>query len=208
MSVVVHIVDSSILTDAEGFTSRSSRTSGDVVIQIGAACNGITQAISDARRATSSGDINALIFYGHGASGVQGVSMGKDGGGIKEQAAITAETLDDPGFSSQLRALAKNFSSDGVIVLHGCNVAEGEAGKSLLQKLSKITGVPVKGSDWYQIVGRSDLSGNILSASPSGTIQEDTRTGLKNLGGLPAGESLLLLGVEFGDRLLRRFGLK
>ena len=93
-------------------------------------------------------------------------------------------------------------------MLHGCNVAEGGKGLDLIKKLAKITGLPVKGSDWYQIVGRSDLAGNILTATPAGAVIEDSKTGLKNLGGLPPDEGLLLLGAEFGDRMLRRFGFK
>ena len=57
-------------------------------------------------------------------------------------------------------------------------------------------------------MGRSDLAGNILTATPAGAVIEDSKTGLKNLVGLPPDEGLLLLGAEFGDRMLRHFGLK
>ena len=145
-------------------------------------------------------------FYGHGAGGVQGVTMEKDNRGTSEMAAITVDALDRPAVGAQFSALKANFSSKGQIILHGCNVAEGDSGKRLLSKLSKVAGVPVKGSNWYQIVGRSELAGNIVTASPGGSIQEDSFSGLKNLGGLPPGESLLLLGAEFSDRLLKLVG--
>ena len=166
------------------------------------------QAIAEVRRATQYDSIDVMIVYGHGAAGVQGVTMGKDGRGAKEMAAITVDTLDDPALQNELQMLAPNFTANGVIVLHGCNVAEGDEGLGLLKKLAKVTGLPVKGSDWFQIVGRSDLAGNILTATPTGTVTEDSKTGLRNLGGLPPDEGLLLLGVEFGDRLLRRFRRK
>ena len=57
-------------------------------------------------------------------------------------------------------------------------------------------------------MGRSDLAGNILTGTPAGAVIEDSKTGLKNLGGLPPDEGLLLFGAEFGDRMLRHFGFK
>ena len=61
----------------------------------------------------------------------------------------------------------------------GGNAAEGDEGLGLLKKLAKVTGLPVKGSDWFQSVGRSDLAGNILTATPTGTVTEDSKTGLR-----------------------------
>jgi hypothetical protein len=211
MGIVVHLVDATISSDASGFSERSSRTRDDVVIEVAGMCNGVIQALSDAKKATKKKTVDALVFYGHGAGGLQGVSMGKGAVGVsgsKERAALSSGVLDDPSVLAAFSAFAPNFTDKGVIVLHGCNVAEGTVGQDFLKKLSKATGVPVKGSDWFQIVGRTDLSGNILTATPSGSISEDVKTGMKNLGGLPPGEGLLLLGVEFGDRMLRRFGWK
>lgn len=205
MGIVVHIVDASIASDIDGFRQRSAVSSEDVVIRLGSMCNGVVTAFALAARQTAQGTIDALIIYGHGAPGLQGVTMGKDSGGLTENAALSVEALKDPAISQAIASLRSNFSAKGVIVLHGCNVAEGDQGRELMKAVSKLAGVPVKGSDWYQIVGRSDLAGNILVANPDGTVDQKGLEGLKNLGGYPAGESMLLLGVEFWDRLKKVF---
>src|SRR5439155_2110532 len=97
----------------------------------------------------------------------QGVAMGKDGGGLKERAALTVDVLADKSVSAVMGQLQRKFSPN--VVLRGCHAARGESGEKLMLGMSKAPGVPVKGSDWYQIVGRSDLAGNIITATPSGT---------------------------------------
>ena len=212
MGIVVHIVDATIVSDTQRFGQKSSRSQDDVVIEVGAMCNGVVQALSSVKKATKKGSIDlVMIVYGHGAAGIQGVSMGKGERGVdgsRELSAININVLDNASVISAFTALAENFSSRGSIVMHGCNVAEGTKGKEFISKLAKVSGVPVKGSDWFQLVGRSDLAGNIFTANPGGDIVEDSLAGMKNLGGYPAGEGLLLLGVEFGDRILRRLGLR
>ena len=114
MGVKVHVVDATIRSNSDDFESKSTRSAGDVVVSIGAACNGIIQAVNDARRATRTHSVDAVIFYGHGASGIQSVSMGKDGRRVNEEgAAITLKTLDDAGFREALRALRPRFSKGG-----------------------------------------------------------------------------------------------
>lgn len=199
MGVVVHLVDATIASDVSRFRRLSSRSARDVVVKIGAACNGVVQALQDVRTSTGPSSISALIVYGHGAPGVQGVSMGKDGAGPKHMAAITASTLDDPSVQAALASLKPRLEPRAVIVLRGCNTGEGEVGDRLIKKLARLTGVPVKASNWFQIVGRSELSGNIRTASPGGTVTDDHSGGLRNLADLPFLEGVVLVGAELWD---------
>lgn len=203
MGIVVHIVDASLARDLIHFENRASKKEGDIVIALGAMCNGVVQALSDTLQRASDGSVDALIFYGHGPDkgGAQGVSMGQDAARLRHNSAITVGVLSDPVIYQLLVRLRRKFSPGGSIVLRGCHAARGELGKELLRRMSLATGVIVKGSDWYQIVGRSDLAGNIVTASPDGRIVNDHKTGLMNLGGYPPEEGLYLLGREIGLRL-------
>lgn len=209
MGIVVHVVDASMDGDLQRFEDKSSKKKDDVVISLGAMCNGVQQASNDVSRNTMDGSIDALIFYGHGPDqgGAQGVSTGKDGRGVREGAALTVNALADKTTLSLLGQLTRKFSSRGVIVLRGCHAARGEEGDELLKAISKAVSVPVKGSDWYQIVGKSNLAGNIITATPDRNIDKDRKEGLKNLGGYPPGEGLYLLGCEVGLRLMELFNV-
>ena len=71
----------------------------------------------------------------------------------------------------------------------------------MITKLSKVAGVPVKAATTYQIVGRSDLVGNVLTARPDGTVTENLYEGVSNFGGLPLFEQAILFGAEVGHSL-------
>lgn len=196
MGKIIHIVDASRASDSNRFKRFSEATSKDVVIGIGAMCNGNAQVISDIKSALKDERIDVLIFYGHGAPGIQGVAMGKDAGGIAENSAITAAVRTINDWSE----LSRHFSSKGIVVLRGCNTGRGEKGDNLMKALALALKVPVAASDWYQPVGRTKMVGNIRTARPDGTITENRLDGLKNLMDLPMIEQLAILGAQtFGS---------
>lgn len=208
MTTTVHVVDASIAGDARRFDQLSTRHRGDVVIRLGAMCNGVAQALIDVTRSTIPRSIGALVFYGHGVPGAHGVSVGRDGSGMRHFGVITADVFDDAPVLAQAQLLRSRFATNGFVVLKGCNTADGVKGKQLLVKLARVFGVCVKASDWFQSVGRTELVGNIVTAYPNGTVEESTREGMRNLGGLSAADAALLVGFEFGDRLLRMAGTR
>ena len=92
---------------------------------------------------TKAGDrpIRTLTIDNHGDSGLQIISMGKDGA-PDDSLYITPGSVD----FQQWQRLRGHFAKDGMIQLMGCRVASGEQGPLLLQELAEITGVPVSGS--------------------------------------------------------------
>ncbi|GJE14763.1 DUF4347 domain-containing protein [Methylobacterium longum] len=198
MGKKIHLVDSSISSDSSRFDKLSSRGSGDITIKIAASCNGNAQAVADIQKSLGSDKIDVLIIYGHGAPGVQGVAMGKDSAGVKENSAITLKAVTDE--KSSWMSLRPYFSKEGAVVLKGCNTGRGQKGDELMLALAKAFGVPVTASDWYQLVGRTDVVGNIRTAYPSGKISEDKASGLVNLSAVPVIEAIAILGAQmFGN---------
>lgn len=196
MGKIIHVIDGSRYMDSERFRKFSTVSSKDIVIRIAAMCNGNVQVINDINRALQHEAIDALVFYGHGAPGIQGVATGTDKQGVAENATIT-NALSTIGLWSQLR---KNFSARGMVVLRGCNTGRGEGGDNLMKALARGLDVPVIASDWYQPTGRTELVGNIRTARPDGTITENRKDGLANLMHLPAMEQIAIVGAQiFGS---------
>jgi hypothetical protein len=198
MGIAVHIVDVSIRSNADDFDRKSTQNAGDVVVRVAASCNGVAQALSDAYSATKNGSVDQMIFYGHGAAGLQGVAAGKDGKNASpELAALSLESLDNDGVKNAFGQLRRRFSSDGQIVLLGCHTAESDQGTELIKKLARIAGVPVKAATTYQIVGHSDLVGTIKFATPGGTVSENSIEGVRNyFGSRSLFEEAVLAGAE------------
>ena len=196
MGKVIHVIDGSRYTDAERFRTFSTVSSKDIVIRIAGMCNGNVQVLNDIKRVLQHDTIDVLVFYGHGAPGIQGVAMGTDKSGVAENAAIR-DALSTIRLWSQLR---KNFSAKGTVVLRGCNTGRGERGDSLMRALARALNVSVIASDWYQPTGRTELVGNIRTARPDGTITENRKDGLANLMHLPAMEQVAIVGAQvFGS---------
>lgn len=196
MGLTVHVVDATIRSDSKYFEELAKVERGDVVIKSGAMCNGNLQVISEIKSRCAPKSISRLIVYGHGAPGIQGLT-GKDGAGVREKSGLNLEILQDPAQRSQWRSLRSFFSSDAVMILRGCNTAQGPKGEALIRALAGVLGIPVQASDWYQRVGRTDLIGNVRTAYPSGTIIDDEAQGKRNLLDLPFFERILLRATEY-----------
>ena len=175
MPADVHVVDATIAQDAERFRKLGTVKSLDVVVEISAMCNGNQQIVSEISNRSGLGQIEKLIFYGHAAPGIMNTAAGKSPSGVKENSGFGAECR--PGAvcdRNHWRSIKPYFSQKGCVVLKGCNVAQGTAGKSLLRQLSEAFGVPVFGSDWYQATGVSYLVGNVAVAYPDGRFEEES----------------------------------
>jgi len=182
MPMSVHVVDATILMDSQRFDRLGTVNRSDVVIEIGAACNGNQQIISQITNRVGLAQIDKLIFYGHAGPGIMNTAAGKEGGSVAENAGFGVDCRPGaPCDENQWRTLAPYFAPKGCVILKGCNVAQGSTGQDLLRRLSRVFGVNVYGSDWYQATGMSYLVGNVYRASPDGSVVEDT--GYKN-GGL------------------------
>lgn len=201
MGRIVHVVDATNASDKNNFALKSARKKGDLVIEYGGMSNGLVQALRDVITATTAGRLGPLIFYGHGAPGIQGVTMGKFGGGVAHGSAITSAWLDQAEVQASFKMLRGRFDADGVIVLRGCNIAEGNEGKDVLRRLSRIAGVPVRGSDWFQVVGRTKLVGTVHTATPDGKMKEDGWEGARNFLDLPLDEQVIVFGAEYWTRI-------
>lgn len=69
-----------------------------------------------------------------------------------------------------LRRLASKFSPGGWAELHGCHVAEGDAGKELLKQLAALWGVSVKAGTGEQFAG-GGFENEVFVAAPDGRLQ-------------------------------------
>lgn len=196
MNCVVHVVDATIASDNANFNALSDVKENHVVIRIAAMCNGIMQMVSDIKSSCTVGTISQLIIYGHGAPGVMGITMGKDPVGMRHRGGISAGVLSDIHVDAKLQELRPYFARGAMVVLRGCNTAQGPKGDKLITSLARMLGVRVSASDAYQRVGRSDLIGNIKTAQPDGTISIDSYSGKANLRKLPMQERLLFIFLE------------
>ncbi len=205
MGRLVHVVDVG-MNGYEGahFDNNSTTGSNDIVIKLGPMCNGNAQVIASIKSSAKKGEIDGLIFYGHGSPGIQVMGAGdgsdpnsRDGLSEKDleirkeklkfeqkQSMITAEALEDGGW----RELKPLFSKDGHVVLKGCNTGSGEKGDDLLAKMSKVFGVPVTAGTVYQATGYTSLVGETKTARPSGSVSPDKgskEANQKNFDSLP-----------------------
>lgn len=100
--------------------------------------------------------IGVLHIYDHGAPGYQ--TIGDQWVGLDRSPEVFAE----------LARLAGHFASDGQVVLHGCQAAQGPRGPQLLAFLAQTWRVPVQASEVIQrpgIPGRG-LQGSTVECSP------------------------------------------
>jgi uncharacterized delta-60 repeat protein len=123
----------------------------------------ITQTLSGRR------DIASLQIVSHGRSG--GLQLGESW--------LDLQTL--PSYVNQLKSWSAALSADADMLLYGCDVAAGEAGRSFVDLLAQVTGADVAASD--------DLTG---SAALGGDWDLEVQTG--------SIESALQMSAEFQSR--------
>lgn len=89
-------------------------------------------------------DLRRLRIIGHGAPGAQGLGDSSHGTNIFDSS--TAISLN----WMMMANLADLFSDNGWVELHGCNVAQGYAGKMYLARLAQALHVPVRAGTTVQ----------------------------------------------------------
>ncbi len=100
--------------------------------------------------------IDAIHLISHGAAGT--VQLG-------------TVTLDEATLLSrqtELATIGQSLSSDGDLLLYGCNVAEGQTGIEFIGTLAQTTGADVAASD--DLTGNAALGGDWVLESATGTI--------------------------------------
>jgi len=97
-------------------------------------------------------EIHRLIIWGHGCPGVQGIGAG-DNFLHLDRIAPRILRVNDHNLllnRAQLSRLRHKFDHDGIVELHGCQVAQYHEGRELLRQLSDLWGVRVRGALFNQ----------------------------------------------------------
>ncbi len=92
------------------------------------------------------GKVDAIHIVSHGADGTLQI------GGRS----IDLTSLQ--GYSTQLATIGEHLTSDGDILLYGCDIGEGAAGEQFVQALARATGADVAAST--DATGAADMGGN------------------------------------------------
>lgn len=92
-------------------------------------------------------DLRRLRIIGHGRPGAQGLGDSHHMTNIFDSS--TAISLN----WMMMANLADLFADDGYVELHGCNVAQGYAGKMYLARLAQTLHVPVRAGTAVQLAG-------------------------------------------------------
>ncbi|WP_143755272.1 DUF4347 domain-containing protein, partial [Clostridium beijerinckii] len=100
--------------------------------------------------------IDAIYLLSHGAEGQ--INLG----------AKTLTNADISKYTDLLAQIGSTLKKDGDILIYGCNVAKGEDGMMLIDKLSQATGADVAASD--NLTGDSDQGGDWVLESSIGEI--------------------------------------
>ncbi|MBE6087592.1 MAG: DUF4347 domain-containing protein, partial [Clostridium beijerinckii] len=103
-------------------------------------------------------DIRVIHIISHGESGK--VFLGND--------TLSVDTLDK--YSSELNIIGNSLSKNGEILLYGCDVAKGEKGVELIDRLAQKTGASVAASD--NITGNIKLGGDWKLEVKKGNISD------------------------------------
>lgn len=104
-------------------------------------------------RAGSGTKIGLMRIFGHGARGLQMIAAGRGvAGGASDAGAALSPTVTRRMRSNLVRC-APAFRPYGSVELHGCKVADGDAGRLLLRDLADEWQVPVTAGIRQQHVG-------------------------------------------------------
>jgi hypothetical protein len=113
------------------------------IIILSANCDGVLQ-LADALAGHSA--LDAIHVFSHGSVGSLNL-----GTAIFDSTALA--TYDDA-----IRVIAGTFADTGDLLIYGCNVAHGEAGRAFLGQLATLTGADVAGSS--DVTGGTNWGGN------------------------------------------------
>jgi Ca2+-binding RTX toxin-like protein len=190
----VLFVDSSI-SDLESVLKNID--SGTTVITLDKRADGVLQI---AQALASYSDLSAIHILSHGGPGA--LYLGAT--------VLDEDSLDS--YQEALAAIGKSLSDSGDLLLYGCDVAAGAAGKSFMELLAGATGADIAassdatgaaalGGDWILEAGIGHIEANSISApgfagvlgTINGTSGDDTLTG--------TAEQDIINGLEGNDRI-------
>lgn len=178
------IIDAVDITDPGLFTEVNDiRSIGGNPSLIGSMCNGIGNILQALiARMRERGEVVLLRFFGHGNSGIMGISDGEDVMSDRDLTSLTSDVIDlIAGELSRVGPLFGRYSS---VELHGCKVGYGPSGRRLLQKLANIWQVPVSGGIKNQISGGIStfrFEGPVFTAFPGGATLRQWAMALPDL---------------------------
>jgi Ca2+-binding RTX toxin-like protein len=115
--------------------------------------DGIAQILAVLRGKT---DLDAIDIISHGSPG--SITLGS---GV-----LNNGNLDD--YAAQLAQIGRHLGEDADIMLYGCEVAQGKAGQTFIERLAQITGATVAAS--ARLVGAADLGGDWLLEAQTGAM--------------------------------------
>jgi Ca2+-binding RTX toxin-like protein len=130
------------------------RTGDTVVVVLDAGLDGIEQIV---RALSGLGTLDAIHIVSHGASGE--LALGS--------AVLGGENLD--AYDTELARIGASLAEDGDLLLYGCQVGWGGAGRSLIGELALRTGADVAAS--VDLTGASALGGDWILEVSTGAIE-------------------------------------
>ena len=111
--------------------------------------------------------IAAALAGKTGIDSIQLVSYGSSGTVMLGSTVLTASNL--AKYRNELASIGSSLSADGDILLYGCNVGEGVAGKVFVDRLARYTGADVAAS-----VNKTGTGGDWVLEVSSGSIEADS----------------------------------
>ncbi len=118
-------------------------------------------------------DLDSLQIISHGSTGA--IYLGNS---VLNSANIQS-------YTAALADIGASFTTDGDILIYGCDVAKGEAGQQFINSLAQLTGADVAASD--NATGATALSGDWVLETKNGNIGNNLLSG---------SELLFLLGAN------------
>lgn len=101
--------------------------------------------------------IEAIHVLGHGSSG-------------RAQLGATTLTKDSLSlYENQLRDIGQHLSPDGDLLFYGCNIAEGENGRAIIERIAALTGADVAAST--DLTGNAALGGDWVLEAQAGSVE-------------------------------------
>ena len=153
--LVIDVIDDS---DIVGWLT-SATTWNDIAVK--SVRDMVDKVLARAKGHGGAGSIYRLNIYGHAGPGNQSVGSGR---GSAPGKTITATNVTK--YRPILSRLKPYFAADGMVTLHGCEVAKGKIGTSLLKSLSGIFGVPVQGGVKNQRPLIPGMEGDVKRCTP------------------------------------------
>lgn len=152
------VVDGGI-ANLDAFLQALTSSVERIVVQPGS--DGLDQLLAHLQ---AQGDYDAIHLFGHGSAGVQRLGT----------ADISVAGLRAPqgALARQLGQLAGHLTQDADLLLYGCEVAQGEDGKTLIRELAALTGADIaastnltgQGGDWALEVAQGAIEAQALAA--------------------------------------------